>query len=116
MNSPSASSADASPFAAAGGGVLVRVRLTPKASANRVMGVQSGADGAAVLKVQVTAVPEAGKANAALVKLLSKAWRLPKSAISVQAGATDRNKILRVEGEPAALIEHLKRWMEETHG
>lgn len=75
------------------------VKLTPKASRNGLQGLAEEADGGAVLKVQVTAVPENGKANAALCKLLSKELKLPKSAITVLSGATDRRKTLSIDGD-----------------
>jgi len=96
-------------------GVSVEVRLTPKAGADRVDGVAEDAAGAKVLKARVTAVPESGKANAALLKLLAKSWKLPKSALSVAGGAKDRNKVVHVAGDPAALYEHLARWLKERH-
>lgn len=97
------------PFRAVAGGVLVAVRLTPKAGRARVGPVVAGADGSGVLKVAVTEAPEKGKANAALIRLLAKSWRLPKSAIAVARGATDRNKILRIEGATAALMATLMK-------
>jgi len=96
-------------------GVSVAVRLTPKASGNRIDGVAADATGAPVLKARVTAVPESGKANAALLKLLAKSWKLPKSSLSVAGGAKDRNKVLHVAGDPEALYEHLARWFKERH-
>lgn len=96
-------------------GVSVAVRLTPKAGADRIDGVAEGTTGAHVLKARVTAVPESGKANAALLKLLAKQWKLPKSALSVAGGAKDRNKVVHVAGDPAALYEHLCRWLKERH-
>lgn len=90
--------------------------MTPKASANRVQGLGVGAGGETVLKVQVTAVPEGGKANAALIKLLAKEWRVPKSSVSVFQGATDRSKVLVVEGDTGDLMKQLTRWMEESYG
>lgn len=101
----------AGPAAAAPGGVRVNIRLTPKAARDRIDGVAADADGGAVLKVAVTAVPEDGKANAALIKLLSKQWRLPKSAMEIVQGATDRRKVLHITGEPAQLLAHLDQWM-----
>ena len=68
-------------------GVAVAVRLTPKASANRIDGLAPGEDGSTTLRARVTAAPENGKANAALIKLLAKAWKLPKTALTVTAGA-----------------------------
>lgn len=87
----------------------VRLRLTPKASANRITGVQSDAAGNIVLKAQVTAVPEGGKANAALIKMLSKEWKLAKSSIEVVQGATNRNKTLLISGDVEELYSKLSR-------
>ena len=101
------------PFRAVEGGVLVAVRLTPKAGRTRLGPVVAGADGAGVLRAAVTEAPEKGKANAALVRLLAKSWRLPKSAISVVRGAADRHKILRIEGAPAALMGTLMSKIEK---
>lgn len=103
-------------FAAAtavAGGVRVQIRLTPKASRDRVDGLAPEADGGTVLKVSVTAVPEDGKANAALIKLLSKEWRQPKSSMDIVQGATDRRKVLLVSGEPQDILARLEQWMEK---
>lgn len=97
-------------------GVRLFVRLTPKASRNAIQGIAPDAEGGAVLKVAVTAVPENGKANQALVKLLAKAWRLPKSTVSITAGATDRRKTLFIESDdPAALHRVISEQVRE-HG
>lgn len=96
-------------------GVKLAVRLTPKASRNAVQGLAAEADGGCVLKASVTAVPENGKANQALVKMLAKTWKLPKTSVSVLAGATDRRKTLLIAGDPAALTEHLTQRIRD-HG
>ena len=96
-----------SPFQAASGGVSVNVRLTPKASRNRIGPVVAG-NGGGVLKVAVTEPPERGKANRALIKLLAKAWRLPKTALSVKKGVKDRQKTIHIEGGTEDLLEKLK--------
>ncbi|MCR6631300.1 MAG: DUF167 family protein [Magnetospirillum sp.] len=101
----------ASPVTTVADGVRVRVRLTPKAARDRIDGLAAEADGGVVLKASVTAVPEDGKANAALIKLLSKEWRLPKSAMDVVQGATDRRKVLHITGEPGDLLARLEEWM-----
>ena len=75
-------------------GLRVRVRLSPNASANRVEGHCLLPDGSKAIKVRVSAIPEKGKANAALTKLLSKVWDLPKTSITIIAGATERTKTL----------------------
>lgn len=92
------------------GGVLVAVRLTPKASADRIRGIERQSDGSATLKVAVTAAPEAGKANAALLKLLAKAWKLPRTSLSVVSGLTSRRKVVLVSGAPDALAARLEVW------
>ncbi|HTH15005.1 MAG TPA: DUF167 family protein [Magnetospirillum sp.] len=99
------------PVAAAPGGVRVQIRLTPKAARDRIDGLAAEADGGTVLKVSVTSVPEDGKANAALIKLLSKQWRVPKSAMEIVQGATDRRKVLHITGEPGDLLASLEEWM-----
>jgi len=86
--------------------VRLRVRLAPKASRNALRGVENGR-----LKVTVTAVPEDGKANQALIRLLAKTWRLPKSDISVIAGARDRNKDILIAGAAQDIHDVLSRWL-----
>ena len=99
------------PFKPVADGVRIAVRLTPKASRNAIAGMAASGHGAGqgetVLKVMVTAVPEAGKANEALIKLLAKEWGVAKSSISLVAGATDRNKIVHVAGDAADLMARL---------
>lgn len=87
------------------------VRLTPKASRTRIEGVAAEADGGHVLKVSVTAVPEDGKANAALIKLLSKEWKVPKSAFDIAQGATDRRKSLHISGDTEDLRSRIEQWI-----
>lgn len=94
----------------------MRIRLTPKAARSRIEGVGAGADGTAVLKVAVTAPPERGKANAAMIALLAKAWRLPKTCMAITAGATARHKTLLVKGDGKDLVTRLNQWMEGRHG
>ena len=114
--SDASSDAGALPLESSARGVRLFVRLTPKASRNAIQGIAAEADGGCVLKVAVTAVPENGKANQALVKLLAKAWKLPKSAVSITAGATDRRKTLLIESDdPAALLRHISERVRD-HG
>jgi uncharacterized protein (TIGR00251 family) len=104
-----------SPFTAAAGGLKVALRVTPKAGRNRIDGVAADAAGGAVLKVAVTAAPEGGKANAALIKLLAREWRLPKTTLAIVGGAAARRKLLHVSGEQAELMSRLERWLEARH-
>lgn len=84
-------------------GLVVPVRLTPRASRGGIDGIRQDADGGAVLAVKVTAVPEKGKANAALEKLLAKALGIASGRVEVVGGATSRNKEVLVRGDPAEI-------------
>ncbi|MFB9953179.1 DUF167 domain-containing protein [Rhizobium puerariae] len=85
------------------------VRLMPNAGRNAVDGIETAADGESFLKARVTAVPEDGKANKALILLIAGTMRLPKSSISIVSGETSRKKILRIEGDPEDLEEKLRK-------
>jgi len=74
-------------------GRIFTVRVTPKASRNAV---KVDPDGRADLRVYVTKVPEGGKANAAVLKLLSKALGVPKTRIELVRGGSGRDKQFRV--------------------
>ena len=85
------------------------VRLTPNAGRNAFDGIETAADGENFLKARVTAVPEDGKANKALILLTTETLRVPKSSISVVSGETARKKILRIDGDPEDLEEKVRR-------
>jgi uncharacterized protein len=74
-------------------GVLLPVRAQPGARRNEIRGVQDGA-----LKVCVTQSPEKGKANKAIIELLSKKLSLKKSQIELLAGETSHQKRFLVRG------------------
>lgn len=95
---------DALPWRKDGDGVTLFVRAQPKARADRIAGIVEDADGGVRLKIQVTAAPEDGKANAAIVKLLAKTLKLPKSAVELTAGAASRSKTLRIGGVDAETL------------
>lgn len=108
---PTPGAAPALPFAAVADGLRVRVKVTPKAGRNRAGGLAPEADGGVSLKVAVTAAPEDGKANAAVIALLAREWGVAKSTISVVLGAADRRKVLHLAGDPAALGRLLSDWL-----
>ncbi|TNC74100.1 DUF167 family protein [Rubellimicrobium roseum] len=88
-------------------GLRLRVRVTPNASADRIDGPETLSDGTTVLRLRVRAVPENGKANAAVIALLAKHLGVPKSAITLVAGDTARLKTLHIDGDPAHLAAKL---------
>jgi uncharacterized protein (TIGR00251 family) len=79
-------------------GLQIQVKLTPKAAKNAILGWRRDVDGQPVLKVAVTAVPDKGKANEALIALLSKNWGIAKGENVLLRGATDKNKALLLKG------------------
>lgn len=78
--------------------IIFTIKLTPSASKNAVQGWAVDANGDRYLKASVTTIPEKGKANKALIDLLSKEWDLPKNSFSLIRGETDRLKIIKVSG------------------
>jgi len=86
-----------------GGDLLLAVRLTPGAAREEIGGVWTDERGAEWLGARVRAVPEKGKANAALIALLAKRLDWPRSAISLESGDTNRLKRLRIKGGGEAL-------------
>jgi len=84
------------------------VRLTPNGGRDAIEGVDRDANENAHLKARVSAAPEGGKANKALIVLLAKKFGLPKSAISLLSGETARKKILRIDADPEDFEELFK--------
>ncbi len=90
------------------GAVSFHVRLTPKGGRDAVEGWEKASDGSEHLKARVRAVPEDGKANAALIALLSDVLAVPKSAIHIASGAASRLKRVEIAGDVAALTARLE--------
>jgi uncharacterized protein len=88
-------------------GLRLHLRVTPNSGTDRIEGVEQRDDGNAVLRLRVAAVPDKGKANAAVVAVLAKALGVPKSAIALVAGDTARQKTLEIAGDGAALAARL---------
>jgi uncharacterized protein (TIGR00251 family) len=90
-------------------GVRLHLRVTPNAGLDRIDGFETRDDGATVLRLRVKAVPDKGKANAAVIALLAKTIGVPKSAIALVSGDTARLKTLHIAGDPAALAANLAK-------
>jgi hypothetical protein len=78
------------------GGATLRVRVSPRASRDELVGERNGA-----LVVRLTAPPVEGQANAALVRFLARHLGVAPSAVSVTRGAKGRDKVLLVAGARA---------------
>ncbi|MBN9119474.1 MAG: DUF167 domain-containing protein [Planctomycetes bacterium] len=74
-------------------GATLPLRVQPKAKRNAVLGEQAGA-----LKVSVTAPPEDGRANEAVLALLRDEYDLQRSQVELLSGQTNRNKVVLVRG------------------
>jgi uncharacterized protein (TIGR00251 family) len=89
-------------------GVTIDLRVQPRA---RRIALEISAG---TLKVAVTAPPEDGKANDAVIALLARTWRLPKSTFAVIKGMTARDKVVSVRGDPARLVPQIEQWAKEN--
>ncbi|HJO68455.1 MAG TPA: DUF167 domain-containing protein [Rhodospirillales bacterium] len=96
-------------FSSAKGGLAVRLKVSARAARARIDGLVDDG-GETRLKLAVSAPPVGGKANAAVIALLAKAWSVPKSRLSITAGASARRKTVLVAGDAAALGPRLEAW------
>ena len=83
------------------------IRLSPRAKADRLLAIAATAEGGRAIRVSVSAPPQGGRANEALLRLLAYTWHLPRRNLSIAAGATSRNKIVNVAGDPHQLFAQL---------
>jgi len=74
---------------------VITVRVTPKASSNRIK-IEGMPDGSTRYRVYVTVAAEDGKANEAVLRLLAKTLGLPKSTLVILRGKSSQNKIIRI--------------------
>jgi len=79
---------------------LVRLRVLPGASRAGIVGRYGTA-----WKVRVTAAPEAGQANDAVLELLARTLDLPRRDLAIETGATSRNKLVSLTGLTEAIVE-----------
>lgn len=80
------------------GCIILNVRVVPRASKDGIQGIMGDA-----LKIRIQAPPVDGKANAYLVKFLSKHWNIPRANIELLSGETGRNKRLHFHNPPDEL-------------
>ena len=97
------------PWSQVAGGLTLAVRLTPKGGRDAIDGVETLADGRAVLKARVRAAPTEGEANEALCRLIAKAVGVPPRDVALAAGATARIKRLTISGDGPTLMAALEK-------
>ncbi len=98
-SSPAADRPRAPLVSTAAGGARVAVRVHPRARRNRVAGTLGDA-----LKVEVTAAPQDGAANEAVVRLIAEIVAVPRAAVRVIAGLSSRSKTVEIAGLSAAAV------------
>ena len=80
------------------GGLRLSIRVQPRARHTELAGTHGTA-----LKVRIAALPAAGAANAELLRFLADVLDVPRSALSIVAGAGSRNKVIAIGGVSEAL-------------
>lgn len=85
------------------GGVRLAVQIQPNAKKTEVVGVLDEA-----LKIKLAAQPIEGKANEALVKWLAGALEVPRSAVTLTHGQTNKKKLLVVQGVTLEQVTRLE--------
>lgn len=78
-------------------GIELRVKVVPGASRDRIVGMLGDS-----LKVQVSAAPERGKANAAVAKLLADRLGVSTNAVTLVCGAGSPQKVFAIHGVSSA--------------
>ena len=80
-------------------GLSFSVRVHPRAKRNSITGVHGDA-----LKLSLTAPPAEGRANEALIAFLAEVLRVPRASVTIAAGQSSRNKVVRITGLSAAAL------------
>lgn len=88
-------------------GATFSVKVHPRAKKNAITGEIGDA-----LKVALTAPPVEGKANEACIRFLAEVLDVPRSSVTIAAGETGRQKVIRVSGLNAGEVERRLR----SHG
>jgi len=80
-------------------GITFAVRVHPRAKKNAITGEVGDA-----LKLALTAPPVDGRANEACIEFFAKLLNLPRSSVTIAAGLTSKNKVIRVSGLTARQV------------
>ncbi len=81
-------------------GATFSIRVHPRAKKNEISGTVGDA-----LKVALTAPPVEGRANEACIRFFAEFLRVPRSSVTIAAGESSRNKVIRISGLTAAEVE-----------
>ncbi len=95
------------PWAVSADGLVVTVRLTPKAGRDSIDGIARLSDGRSVLRVRVAAPPSGGEANSALARLLAQTLGIAPRDVTLVGGGTSRIKRMLIKGDVRAAVAAL---------
>jgi hypothetical protein len=85
-------------------GATFQVKVHPRARKNAITGVVGEA-----LKLALTAPPVEGRANEACVEFFAEFLNVPRGSVTIAAGESSSQKLIRVSGVPAAQVEERLR-------
>lgn len=88
-------------------GATFSVRVQPRAKKNAITGIMGEA-----LKLSLTAPPVEGRANEAVIEFFAKLLNVSRSSVTIAAGESNRNKVIRIAGMSAKDI--MARFAEVT--
>ncbi|WNJ94265.1 DUF167 family protein YggU [Vibrio ruber] len=91
-----------------GADLILRLYIQPKASRDNIVGLHGDE-----LKIAITAPPVDGKANAHLIKFLSKQFKIAKSHIEIEKGESGRHKQIRLHA-PAQMPQAILQLLQTT--
>jgi hypothetical protein len=96
-----------------GAGVIVRVRVTPRAGTDAIDGTMPTPRGDAV-RVKVRSAPDGGAANAAVLRALADWLDVAPSRVTLASGGASRIKLVHVAGSPPDLESRILRQLAES--
>ncbi|HZK40636.1 MAG TPA: DUF167 domain-containing protein [Atribacterota bacterium] len=74
-----------------GNDIVIKIKIVPGSSKNKIVGVYNNA-----LKIAITAPPVEGKANKKCITYLAKYFDVAKSKIEIISGQTSKNKLIKI--------------------
>lgn len=78
-------------FKITGNDIIVKVKIVPGASRNKIIGAYNNA-----LKISIAAPPVEGKANKKCIAYLAKYFEVAKSKVEIISGQTSKNKLIKI--------------------
>jgi uncharacterized protein len=99
-------------FSAFEGGVRLVIKAKPGSSHARKPRKIALAGGKNAVEIAVSAAPEGGKANKAILAFLASELGLPKNNFSIKSGASGKIKVIEITGDPDVLMAITGRWLD----